>query len=160
MIRLTLEQAAAELGKKVRWLKEWLREHPLDQWGQAYFTPIGRSQLFQPHDIDRLRAAFEELDRRETFLYFVEMAGHVKIGIARDWKKRLASMQTGSPLPIRRLLIIKTAACMEAILHTKFAAHRIRGEWFRDCPEIREFIAKAADSPLMVVGAEGEEGGR
>jgi hypothetical protein len=36
---------------------------------------------------------------------------------------------------------------LEAEIHTLFKAHRHHGEWFRDCPEIRDYIAKHMGPP-------------
>lgn len=38
MPRLTLPEAAAELGQTPRWLAEWLRGHPADKAGEPYYA--------------------------------------------------------------------------------------------------------------------------
>lgn len=58
--RLTLHEAAAELRKRPRWLREWLRTHPRDKSGEAYFTPAGRDKLFHPADLVRIEVALRE----------------------------------------------------------------------------------------------------
>lgn len=152
--RFTIEEAAARLHKKPRWLQEWLRENPTDRYGQPYYTPIGRGMILTHHDVARIENMLEEKALRETFVYFVEMAGHIKIGRADNWKKRLSGIRTSTPLPVKRLLVIRTGEGLEAMLHARFAKFRVRREWFVDCSEIREFMAKAADSPLKVAGEE------
>lgn len=58
--RLTLPEAAAELRKTPRWLREWVRAHPRDKSGAAYYTPAGRDKLFHPNDIARIELALRE----------------------------------------------------------------------------------------------------
>jgi hypothetical protein len=56
----------------------------------------------------------------------------VKIGSATDYKARMASLQTGCPLPLDFLWLRATpnAHTAEKALHNYFASFRIRGEWF------------------------------
>ena len=58
--RLTLPEAAAELRKSARWLREWLQSHPRDKSGAPYYTPAGRDRLFHPSDIARIELALRE----------------------------------------------------------------------------------------------------
>jgi hypothetical protein len=56
----TLDEAAAALRKPKRWLQEWLRDHPLDKYGEPYYTPVGRDKLFHQNDIDRIELTLRE----------------------------------------------------------------------------------------------------
>jgi hypothetical protein len=150
---LTLAEAASELHKSKRWLQDWLANNPVDEFGNLYFSKAGRTHLFDEGDIGRLKKAIDALDRRATFIYFVEMQGYIKIGIAANWKKRISSLQVSSPFPVRHLIVLNAFVGFERQLHERFSAARVRGEWFEDCPEIREFITHAAQSNLLVVGA-------
>jgi len=67
----------------------------------------------------------------------------VKIGRARDVARRVASLQTGSPHELRVLLVLE--GDREEEMHWAFAKHRLRGEWFYWCDEIREFIRDRHD---------------
>jgi hypothetical protein len=58
--RLTLDEAAAELRKTPRWLREWVRAHPRDSAGEPYYTPAGRDKLFHRSDLDRIELALRE----------------------------------------------------------------------------------------------------
>jgi hypothetical protein len=58
--RLTMDEAAAELRKKPRWFREWLRKHPADKSGEPYFTPVGRDKIFHQADIARIEFALRE----------------------------------------------------------------------------------------------------
>ena len=68
----------------------------------------------------------------------------VKIGRAIDVASRLKSLQTGTPHELRTLLVLDGDREME--MHDRFARHRIRGEWFHWCDEIRQFIDENLDA--------------
>jgi hypothetical protein len=67
-------------------------------------------------------------------VYAIEAnTGQVKIGRAKNAKKRLNGLQTGSPVELTLLAAGETnhADRVEAYLHRRYGKHRIRGEWFR-----------------------------
>ena len=77
------------------------------------------------------------------FVYFVVAAfvGLVKIGYAgRDPDDRLASLQTGSPVPLERLAPVRGTRELEQELHKRFADLRTHGEWFQLGQPIKDFI--------------------
>lgn len=80
-----------------------------------------------------------------TFVYFAhcEQVGATKIGKADDVRKRLTSLQIGSPLPLQLVDTLQDdSGRLEAALHQWFASKRIRGEWFRITPDdVREVAA-------------------
>ena len=64
-----------------------------------------------------------------TYLVGAEGSPLVKIGYTSGSPaKRLASLQTGQPMALRLLWSIPVD--IEGELHARFAAHRVRGEWF------------------------------
>lgn len=74
-------------------------------------------------------------------IYLIRMKGtsYVKIGIAANPKKRLASLASGNPMPLELIFSIQTEDGMcsmvydeqaEAEIHTELEAYRVRGEWF------------------------------
>jgi hypothetical protein len=155
MRALILSEAAIELRKSRRWLQTWLSLHPADAAGVPFYAPFGRTKTFDDSDLRRLQEAIDSLDRRPTFTYFAEAVGHIKIGKAGNWKKRLSGIQSPLPVKLMRLLVLRSHVGYEADLHEKFAAFRARGEWFKDCSKLREFIADAAKKKhLVVAGAE------
>lgn len=84
-------------------------------------------------------------------IYFAQ-AGEgapVKIGYAANPTKRLTELQTAHYEVIRMLLVIDGDERHEAFLHEKFAALRLRGEWFRPASELLTFIAKPEPLPEM-----------
>jgi hypothetical protein len=56
--------------------------------------------------------------------------GLTKIGCTVDVPLRLATLQTGSPVPLVVLWRTEGDAVLEAQLHAAFAAKRRQGEWF------------------------------
>lgn len=75
-------------------------------------------------------------------LYFIQESGteNIKIGIARDVKKRKYQMQTDNPNKLKVLGIAKFGSEQavkkaESRLHALFASQLVRGEWFAasDC---------------------------
>ncbi|RSS59816.1 GIY-YIG nuclease family protein [Streptomyces sp. WAC01280] len=69
-----------------------------------------------------------ESGERHTYLIGAEGSPLVKIGVAVDPAKRLATLQVGSPA---RLAILWTVlGDMERALHRSFSAYRVHGEWF------------------------------
>ncbi len=83
-------------------------------------------------------------------LYFIRAGGFVdddfdrtcivKIGLAKDPKKRLRQLQTGNP---QRLTLMhweevpeKQARAIERAFHAAFAPWRLHGEWFAPCGAI------------------------
>jgi hypothetical protein len=77
-------------------------------------------------------------------VYFVraETLGLVKIGRATDIRKRLRSLQSGSPDKLSLVGVWPTSnpAHFEAVLHSMFAARRVRGEWFWPDDDMRRFM--------------------
>jgi predicted GIY-YIG superfamily endonuclease len=72
------------------------------------------------------------------FVYFVRAGnrGAVKIGIARNVERRVATLQTGNAFKLNVMAVIPCSSRIEAQsleerLHKRFAKQRIRGEWFQ-----------------------------
>src|SRR5262245_55030947 len=84
-------------------------------------------------------------------LYFIqaEQVGHIKIGLTDndDALVRLATLQTGSPVPLRLLGTIPGTMQDEKDLHRRFAASKVCGEWFLPTPELLALIP--AVEPLV-----------
>lgn len=78
-----------------------------------------------------------------TIVYFIQAAtgGPIKIGSTNNLEKRLADLQTASPI---ELLVI--GVCdppfdgFEKWLHSTLVGYRIRGEWFEDDPGLRQVM--------------------
>ena len=94
-------------------------------------------------------AALAEPKRRGAgTVYFIRASGGtgpVKIGYAADVWGRLASLQTGSPVPLCVVATVPGGRALEARLHEQFAQLRSHGEWFHAAPELLEYIASHAE---------------
>jgi hypothetical protein len=71
-------------------------------------------------------------------IYFIQSGqyGPIKIGYTDNLEKRLRSLQTGNHDDLRLIYSMPGERDDEKALHTKFAKHHIRGEWFRSDGEI------------------------
>jgi hypothetical protein len=78
------------------------------------------------------------------FVYAIGNSEVVKIGWTskhpRAENGRLAQLQTASHVPLNLLGLIAGTQADEHALHVRFAAYRLRGEWFRAIPEIVEYF--------------------
>lgn len=78
------------------------------------------------------------MQNKQCYVYIIEQSetGHIKIGIAEDVEKRLRTLKTGSPLPLK---IAKAIPCasrdmaqgVENFLHKRYEKQWTSGEWFR-----------------------------
>ena len=84
--------------------------------------------------VDTLKNKWDQENREsmKDYLYIMECEGYFKIGKAHDLMSRLAGLQVGNPYEITPILYKKfnDALKIERLLHNKFEAKRVRGEWF------------------------------
>lgn len=77
-------------------------------------------------------------------VYFVLAEGTspplVKIGFARDLKKRVESLSTGCPHPLKVVGYVPGPIALEKELHARFSKFRVRGEWFLYAWEISTYL--------------------
>lgn len=66
-------------------------------------------------------------------IYFIRdsLSGHIKIGVSDKPWTRLAKMQSDCPGELAILAIDEGGEADERELHVRFAAQRVRGEWYR-----------------------------
>lgn len=79
------------------------------------------------------------------FVYFVQhgAAGVIKIGFTScNVGGRFTQLQRAAPDELVFRGYIEGGYELEQDLHSRFAEHRHRGEWFRPAPELLEFIAE------------------
>lgn len=81
---------------------------------------------------------FEQIEKRSKrkykgYVYFIQgqCGGAIKVGFSVNPKLRLRELQTGYPDTLLILAIIPGTPHTEAVLHKKFEASRLKGEWFR-----------------------------
>lgn len=79
------------------------------------------------------------------YVYFAEnpSSGYIKIGVSSNPAVRKWALGRGTML----LRTIRGTRRTEQRLHRKFRAYRVKGEWFRDCPEIRAYIREQLNIP-------------
>ena len=64
------------------------------------------------------------------FVYFLHLAGHIKIGVTTSPFQRLQSLAGSSAGPLKRAVVVSGSRYDEQRLHYRFRASRIGGEWF------------------------------
>ena len=77
-----------------------------------------------------------------SYIYVVmaESTNKVKIGFAKDVKKRLKSLATGCPYELKLITSFPASMQYEKEIHKKFSKHRSRGEWFDYKDEIVAWV--------------------
>lgn len=91
----------------------------------------------------------KSIEPAPSYVYFVQAmeSRRIKIGFSAKPQYRLLDISTYCPEPVKMLGTMPGTSQDERTIHKKFAAHRVIGEWFRDAPEILEFIAIAVVVP-------------
>ena len=98
---------------------------------------------------DYLKQQHQSDKDKSWYLYMISagITGPVKIGHSVDVRKRLVTLQTASH---ERLFIqavtLERGQLTEAKLHKTFKPLRIRGEWFKNTPELSKIAAKIRDA--------------
>ena len=85
-----------------------------------------------------------------SVVYFVRYGhdGPIKIGYSATPRVRLAEIcSIQMPEPLIPMGAMPGSQADEVSLHRKFAALRLRGEWFRPAPELLEYIAQVTALP-------------
>lgn len=86
-------------------------------------------------------------------IYFIRDPGRgIKIGFATTVAKRFAAIQVCSPVALELLGHISGSPHVERFLHQKLDEHRVRGEWFRDTPEINALVLKLLEEGAEALG--------
>lgn len=76
------------------------------------------------------------------FVYFIQAGrGPIKIGFATDVFDRRAALQTSQPEHLRIVAKFAGTRQDERAMQARFAALRVRGEWFRPEDELLAFLA-------------------
>src|SRR5581483_10346318 len=85
-------------------------------------------------------------------IYFIRdvHSGLVKIGASKKPWKRLQSLQTGAAGLLEMAVVIDGEDADEHALHARFAAERVRGEWFRADGLLGAFIRELERSSRAI----------
>lgn len=119
------ERLASDLDVSPATITRWLKE--LGEAGKL--EPFAETWLTNP-------------DEGQVYFIQAEGGGPIKIGKAVDPWQRLSQLQTGYHEPLKILAVMPGGLHAEKELHQKFAAYRVKGEWFLASDEILEFIRR------------------
>ncbi len=75
-------------------------------------------------------------------VYFIQAGGrdgYIKIGTAKSVTRRLANLQSASPVTLKLLHCIDGGKDTEREIHFRFAHRRLRGEWFIPGEDLLDF---------------------
>jgi hypothetical protein len=77
----------------------------------------------------------------ECWVYFVqaEAGGPIKIGLTTNPDRRLAVLQTSSPLKLRYTRLLEGDRKREQRYHDRWRRHRLWGEWFEAVDGLARF---------------------
>lgn len=79
-------------------------------------------------------------------VYFIQDEdGPIKIGYGSDPIARLRLLQVGNPRELTMLGWFEAPVEVERNLHRRLAAYQIRGEWFENCPEVIDALARCLE---------------
>lgn len=80
-----------------------------------------------------------------VYLMLAKGAGAVKIGFSENYPTgRKRTLQTGNPHELKIVKLVQGTRRDERRYHEQFSHLHIRGEWFKDCSEVRDFFREMA----------------
>jgi hypothetical protein len=81
-----------------------------------------------------------------VYFFLAETVGLVKIGFTADGTpdRRRGDAETHCPVPLTVVATMPGGRRTERRLHERFAAQRVRREWFHAGPELVDFLARRA----------------
>ncbi len=133
------ERARVERVRKIA-MDNHIETPPVSHIRQKALPPVSHNEAFDLAVMSwlfgRERAAADmfrgrpPIDRSQ-WVYFVRGGDRIKIGYAANTGRRIADLQTASPVPLELLTAIPGSRDLERELHRQFAALRTHGEWFR-----------------------------
>lgn len=92
----------------------------------------------------------DPMNRRPELAYIIKSGEYVKIGITKDIRRRLETLQIGNPIKLEVIGLIPGGWEMEREMQGRFGACHVRGEWFLLTKEIQAYI----DSELVPLNGE------
>lgn len=94
-----------------------------------------------------------EVHGRMPLVYFVRRNdGLIKIGHTGNWPSRRTQLerQHGS-IEVLGAIVQVDGSKLEKRLHRELSAHRVEGEWFRDVPAVRAWVARGTSTESEMV---------
>lgn len=93
-------------------------------------------------------------------VYFVGAPGRIKIGFTTNPEIRLLALRNADMEPLTVIASLVGERRHERAIHGRFAHLKIKNEWFRDCGELREYIAAVQRDGLETLPPEPQLGRR
>jgi hypothetical protein len=87
---------------------------------------------------------------RVGYVYFLFAGDAVKIGFSRGPLKRQEEIGIGMSREPDAIHAVRAGSAHEMALHRALHTHRLRGEWFRRCPEVMKMLHQMIDDPSSV----------
>ena len=133
-VRFRLKDGTEKVYRYHRRTRRKIHSEPGTRAFRAEFARAGGSE----QGWKRPKAKDRDGRKRSGFVYFVAAhdLGLVKIGWAKDVKRRILSMQSGSPVDLCLIHAFAGVPMDEARMHGQFAHLRVKREWFRLTDEI------------------------
>jgi hypothetical protein len=89
-----------------------------------------------------------------SVVYFATDGIAIKIGQSRDVETRLKALATGNSRPLQLIATVDGDTRHETQVHNELADYRLNGEWFEDCPEVRDAITQYQTSGIVITDDE------
>jgi hypothetical protein len=96
-------------------------------------------------ELRRPKKAKSEYTGKKGYIYFAKSGDLVKIGFASNPHRRVQELGTGNHNEIFLYDSFPSYQAAEKLLHRRFKADRVRGEWFRFSNDIEEFLEDLFD---------------
>jgi hypothetical protein len=85
-------------------------------------------------------------------IYFAQASDRIKIGFSRNVGQRLSALQSIYRCELEIIETVEGTLLFERAIHDYLSAHRLVGEWFADCAEVRETISEIVRSGPSAIG--------
>ena len=81
--------------------------------------------------------------RSGSWLYLIEAVGTglVKVGMTTDIERRFTQLIGENAVELKLVGVMEGNSADERAAHDLLKAHRVHGEWFKDCEEVRKLFA-------------------
>lgn len=85
-------------------------------------------------------------------VYFAAGGGRIKVGFSRKTASRIQDINLHLAEPVTLIGTIPGTPAVEKAIHARLGAHKLKGEWFTDCAEVREVIDGVMQRGLDAMG--------
>lgn len=90
-------------------------------------------------------------------VYFASDATRIKIGVtSKAVSDRMSQINAHLPRPLDVIGFVEGGMPLERAIQKRLTPWRIRGEWFRDCPEVRKIIDDILVRGAAAIGYRGD----